>query len=177
VLIVLLTMWMRFDGNPLPHIEGVPQYWSLYLLYGAFAALVVAVPAWDARVRKACGTPTTLLSIAVLWFSFNSPSFLLRRVIAPATVPVLLLSTALAPASLFSRLLEFAPLRWIGRLSYSLYLWQQLFLVERDTPYPFALDGRRHPGMALLAAIALACASRYLVEKPCIRLGRAVAGR
>ena len=32
------------------------------------------------------------------------------------------------PASLSARFLSLGPIRWLGRISYSLYLWQQLFL-------------------------------------------------
>ena len=64
--------------------------------------------------------------------------------------------------------MEIAPLRFIGRISYGLYIWQQLFL------------GGPGPQLAVplaLAAIA-ACAfiSYKLVEHPCIRIGRKLIG-
>jgi peptidoglycan/LPS O-acetylase OafA/YrhL len=55
--------------------------------------------------------------------------------------------------------LEWQPLRWVGLLSYSLYVWQQLFLATQSplwTPFPINM------GCALLAAIA----SYYLIESP-----------
>jgi peptidoglycan/LPS O-acetylase OafA/YrhL len=57
-------------------------------------------------------------------------------------------------------LLNWAPLAWVGTLSYSLYLWQEPFLNHRAhttfTAWPLNL------GLAILCAIA----SYYLVERP-----------
>jgi peptidoglycan/LPS O-acetylase OafA/YrhL len=55
--------------------------------------------------------------------------------------------------------LEWKPLRWVGLLSYSLYVWQQLFLATQSplwTPFPLNM------GCAFLAAII----SYYLIESP-----------
>ena len=45
-------------------------------------------------------------------------------------LPALVVSTVVQRNSVLSRALEWPPLRWIGALSYSLYLWQELFLPE-----------------------------------------------
>ena len=42
----------------------------------------------------------------------------------------LVVSTVIQPDSVLGRVLEWQPLRWIGTLSFSLYLWQELFLPE-----------------------------------------------
>jgi peptidoglycan/LPS O-acetylase OafA/YrhL len=55
--------------------------------------------------------------------------------------------------------LESSIFRWVGLLSYSLYIWQQLFLVPRS---PFHHFGPLNLAFAMLAA---AC-SYYLVESP-----------
>jgi peptidoglycan/LPS O-acetylase OafA/YrhL len=59
-----------------------------------------------------------------------------------------------------------APLRWIGRLSYSLYLWQQ-FWVQLNTIRPWAIGT-----WPLCIAPIMACgiASYYLIERPMLRL-------
>ena len=55
--------------------------------------------------------------------------------------------------------LESRPLRYIGTLSYSLYIWQQFF-VARNTPLPF------NRLLAIPLAFIAAAASYYLIENP-----------
>lgn len=54
----------------------------------------------------------------------------------------------------------------VGRLSYSLYLWQQLFLGPREGP----LATLRTPLLGLALALAAAVLSYHLVEQPVLRL-------
>jgi peptidoglycan/LPS O-acetylase OafA/YrhL len=56
------------------------------------------------------------------------------------------------------RLLNLAPVVWLGNISYSLYLWQQPFL-----------DPSSSSRYGVLWAIGLACVSYYMVEKPMLR--------
>lgn len=72
------------------------------------------------------------------------------------------------PASAPARALGWAPLAWLGRLSYSLYLWQQMFV----TPHHLnATIFGRFP-LTIVATVVVAVASYYLIEQPCLRLGR-----
>ena len=69
------------------------------------------------------------------------------------------------------RLLNARPLVFVGWLSYSLYLWQQLFLNRESdavtASFPLNL------GLAVIAALA----SYYMVEQPALRLRRRLEGR
>jgi peptidoglycan/LPS O-acetylase OafA/YrhL len=58
------------------------------------------------------------------------------------------------------RLLNIAPVVWLGKISYSLYLWQQ--------PFFFAPPG--NPPYKLLVAVGLACLSYYFVETPFLKV-------
>jgi peptidoglycan/LPS O-acetylase OafA/YrhL len=59
------------------------------------------------------------------------------------------------------RALNWSPVAWLGKISYSVYLWQELF-------YP---DSALHLGNAgLPATLVCACLSYYLVEQPMLRL-------
>jgi peptidoglycan/LPS O-acetylase OafA/YrhL len=62
--------------------------------------------------------------------------------------------------------LDCAPLRWVGRLSYSLYLWQQLW-VYLHTLRPWALG--TWP-LCLVPMAACGILSYYAVERPMLRL-------
>jgi len=59
------------------------------------------------------------------------------------------------------RALNWVPMAWLGKISYSLYLWQELFCSNASL----------HGGYFLaLPAILCACLSYYLIEQPMLRL-------
>jgi len=68
------------------------------------------------------------------------------------------------PDGSFGRILNSAALVYVGTLSYSIYLWQQLFL-NRASSSPFAMFP-----LNIVLALAAAAASYYLVERPFLRL-------
>jgi peptidoglycan/LPS O-acetylase OafA/YrhL len=70
-------------------------------------------------------------------------------------------------------MLEYPVLRWIGRLSYSLYIWQQLFLAFGETLRPFGFFSRFPVNLASLLVVS--CLSYYLLERPMMRLGHSLA--
>jgi peptidoglycan/LPS O-acetylase OafA/YrhL len=59
-------------------------------------------------------------------------------------------------------ILNFAPVVWLGQISYSLYLWQQPFTHAADNPVPAWRYG-------IFGAFAMACVSYYLIERPVLR--------
>jgi peptidoglycan/LPS O-acetylase OafA/YrhL len=84
-------------------------------------------------------------------------------------------ATLIEPTGAVGRVLELPALRWIGRLSYSLYIWQQLFLGFGVTFRPFGFFSR-FP-LNLVALLAVACASYYLLERPLLRVGHQLTAR
>jgi peptidoglycan/LPS O-acetylase OafA/YrhL len=67
-----------------------------------------------------------------------------------------------------TRLLNSIPLQFLGMISYSLYLWQQPF-----TRNPSVVLGAPWLNFAPLMVV-VAALSYYLIEKPCIRLGKRI---
>jgi len=59
------------------------------------------------------------------------------------------------------RILNWAPVAWLGRISYSLYLWQQVFCSNPSLKLGYSLA---------LLALGCACLSYYCVEQPMLRL-------
>jgi peptidoglycan/LPS O-acetylase OafA/YrhL len=118
-------------GSRIPKIHP----WAAF---GMLAA-VVLIPSYPAI------TPTrTLFELFVLW------------PILHCSIAGLVLHVIQSPY----RILNIAPVVWLGRISYSLYLWQE----------PFFFAQSRQPAYKLLLGLGLACFSYYLVERPVLKL-------
>jgi peptidoglycan/LPS O-acetylase OafA/YrhL len=85
-----------------------------------------------------------------------------------ATLPVA--ATLLVLAGRGDALLGVAPLRWLGQISYSLYLWHWPVLIIATQAYG-PLNGRTRTGLVLLSVV-LAMATYALVENPIRRSAR-----
>jgi len=86
-----------------------------------------------------------------------------------ATLPLI---TVADPRGIVSRVLKTRLLSWIGRISYSLYLWQQLFNALPYVPKSFV----QQLPFNLIAAFLVASFSYYFVERPSIAFGGRLAG-
>ena len=79
-------------------------------------------------------------------------------------------------------ILEWAPLRWIGRLSYSLYRWHvPVIWIARDIMLGDPNSLERLPPLGIVLAIGVsfvcACVSYYAVEKPLLGLRKRFGAR
>jgi len=90
--------------------------------------------------------------------------WLVGQTVVNVGIAVIIEKTIRAPDDLLGRILNVRPLVFIGTLSYSLYLWQQIFLNRRGGSVL-----QSFPLNLVLAGLA-ALASYYLVERPFLRL-------
>jgi peptidoglycan/LPS O-acetylase OafA/YrhL len=142
------------------------------LLLGCLAALVVAEPRWRAWLAR--------LFTGRVWWAFVVAYLLTQAVTRrhdygmqeSALLALLVAGTVLHPVGIVGRVLENPVMKWVGRLSYSLYLWQQLFLIP-GARWPLSIL-QRAPWNLILVFL-LAAASYELVERPMIRLGHRLA--
>ena len=159
-----------------------------YLLTPAWIAMVVRVP----RIRALCSrwlSPWVAFLLTLLLVLARESRHAGHLVLQPFNSHLLsqehllyylftlwVVATMLHPASLTTRLLELPPLRFVGRLSYSIYLWHVLFffLASEEVTSPLLHVLGRRPWYYMLTAVA-SCASYYLIEKPCMRLGHRLA--
>jgi peptidoglycan/LPS O-acetylase OafA/YrhL len=82
---------------------------------------------------------------------------------------LMLASTLIVTEGLSYRALNLRPLVWIGSISYSIYIWQQVFLLHLPGDMPL---GRLNVfPMDLVCVVGVAWASFHLLEGPSIRLG------
>lgn len=108
-----------------------------------------------------CGFPILLLE----QWNLGNPSLSVHLLLATAIASTLIVEEGLA-----HRLLTSRPLVTIGTASYSLYLWQQIFLVRpNDVVRPFGWLNAFPWNFVALALVA--AASYYLIERPVIEAG------
>jgi peptidoglycan/LPS O-acetylase OafA/YrhL len=142
------------------------------LLWGALLAIAFQSPTmreWFTRCINALVLTAILLAALILLVKFDSQP--IRRTVVAIVLPFFIGYTVLKPQSLLGRILETAPLKWIGRLSYSLYIWQMMFLVEGDRPLGLV---QAFP-LNLILPFVCASLSFYFLEKPMIHLGHKLA--
>jgi peptidoglycan/LPS O-acetylase OafA/YrhL len=127
-------------------------------------------PRWRDLVEKRWW----LAVIAIIVFArnpFTKISWMFGETILNVSIAVVIAHVIQRPDDRFGRLLNTAPMVWIGTLSYSLYLWQQPFLNRHSSgvvqSFPFNI----------LLAVAVAHASYLLVERPFLRLRQRIERR
>ncbi len=174
-----IAFW-RIAGAATFAIAGVPELQRTdfrldSLLWGCAVAFIMQHPPSRAKLAATLRPWTwALMTLAVIIPNVISrsqnaalaPLLLIAACLTPLLIPFILAGTVLNPQWALSRGLELPLLRWVGRLSYSLYIWQELFL----------LGGRFHASSVwvnLASTLIAATASYYLIEKPCIAWGRA----
>jgi peptidoglycan/LPS O-acetylase OafA/YrhL len=89
---------------------------------------------------------------------------------------LVLASTLLVEEGLAYKWLNSRMLVWIGTISYSAYIWQQLFLTRIESfRSPFGKSG--FFPLNLVCVLAISTLSFYLIERPCIAFGARLLGR
>ncbi|MCU1337968.1 MAG: acyltransferase 3 [Bryobacterales bacterium] len=170
-------LWRMIESQyPVPLFAEVPAHFRTdlrldALLWGCVTAFLLnGAKEWDKLARQT-RLPYWLAAVAItIWcVRYYSP---LTSVAVAVLIPAILAGTLVHPNWWISRALNWGPLAWLGRISYSLYLWQELFMTPGWEP---ATQWWRHWPWNLLASLAAATLSYYMVEKPVIRLGRQLA--
>ncbi|SNQ51037.1 Acyltransferase 3 [Frankia canadensis] len=160
-----LSVIVTARSAPWAYFGGHTRIWE-----PAVGALVATGTASFGRLRPAVASPLSWLGLA----GILTAAFLLDRGVpfpgVAAVLPVLATACVLAggcaaPALGAELLLGRAPLRLLGRLSYSWYLWHwpMLQIWAQATGRPLALGQR---AAAALASLLLAVVTYRLVERP-----------
>jgi peptidoglycan/LPS O-acetylase OafA/YrhL len=95
----------------------------------------------------------------VLWFDY-----IFGQTIMNVAVALILDRSVRHPNTLAGRVLNSSPFVFVGKLSYSLYLWQQLFLNRRSDEFVHSFP------INILLVIGVSLASYYFLERPFFRL-------
>lgn len=182
VVAVVLEIW-RMVVLSTPHLQHALE-WQVeqrtdVVLSGILLGSVFAVALTHRNLLRAATSwlrPwVALLYAAFVFVEVEQHHSSLMQTALITVYPVLIVATALHPQSLLGRLLELAPVKFVGRISYSLYLWQQLFFRGDDPSAPSFFHS--HVFLCWCAAFACAIASYYLIETPLVRRGHRIARR
>jgi peptidoglycan/LPS O-acetylase OafA/YrhL len=151
--------WAHYDQNLL---NGQSQIRADALLIGCLLALLFEDPrilAFIARGSRLCAFPAcACLAFCIARFHWLPPLF------ESVSIAGLIAFTTLHPTAWMTRPLSSRLLAWLGLVSYSLYLWQELFTLF-------------HSPIALFIVMPLAAlASYYGIERPSIRFGNWLMG-
>jgi peptidoglycan/LPS O-acetylase OafA/YrhL len=143
------------------------------------AAIAAAVGLWGhprgrqaRRLVEAAGI-VAAVGLAVVWFKISGVNERLYEggfFLFGLAVGAVILAVTTAGDGPLSRVFSIAPLRWLGLISYGLYLWHWpviVFLTEDRTH----LEGLPLAAVRVAVSLVLTVASYYVVEQP-IRRGR-----
>lgn len=181
ILVVVLQVWRLIVFR---HPSLTTITWQPFLrtdiaidviVLGSITALALNKPRVQEFAVRWLHPGIALLITAAIYWRLQVHHSTYDRIPLIATFPLLLVSTVLHPRSIITRLLEWPPLRYVGRISFSLYLWQQFFFVPVNPPGPG--DWRSHHLLCWAAAFACAILSYHFIETPLIRTGHRIAMR
>jgi peptidoglycan/LPS O-acetylase OafA/YrhL len=177
VLFALLIAAWRILND---HIHTLPQVWAPgrtdlridSLLWGCALAILLRNPVWRERLKLRLSGPILCILLAVDMIANIIHGVHDYSWFEPIILALLLVWPLLHADSLLRRILDSKSLSSIGKISYSLYIWQQFWLLFPGAPTVFP----RLQSLPLNIGMTVACAlvSYYLVELPFISAGRSV---
>jgi peptidoglycan/LPS O-acetylase OafA/YrhL len=136
------------------HQSYYQAYWRTDIgAFAIFLSVFLTVAAF--KINKLPLWFIVVSGIIVLYLARNSfPYYAVKYSLGTLLIAFIVINLDKAP-SFIKTGLSFAPLMWLGTISYSLYLWQQLFYVtEYSRP------------LMLLCALGVGSLSYYFIEKP-----------
>jgi peptidoglycan/LPS O-acetylase OafA/YrhL len=185
------TVWMawlsRGGGDPTRLYYGTDTH-AMTLLSGATLAAVLAVIAGkrDPGTLRARGMSGAAVQVAGLagagvlaWMGLTvtgSTTWMYRGgfLLAGLAAAAVIASVVTVPRGVLGVVLSWAPIRYVGRISYGLYLWHYPLFLWLDHERT-GLYGIRLLAVRVAVTFAVATASFYLVERP-VRHGLVLRG-
>lgn len=167
-LVLMLVLYTAPDSSRV-YMGTDTRTFSLML--GALLATAPMSKAFARFVgRRVVLVQTVLIGLlAVIWIAANGQDshWLFRGGLFAHSLlaALLVLSCAQAPGSPITRVLSWKPIRGLGAISYSLYLWHwPVFVILSEDR--LGMGGWARTAVLCAVSIALATASKFLVEDP-----------
>jgi peptidoglycan/LPS O-acetylase OafA/YrhL len=183
VVVAFVGTWLERvllweGGTPWNRLYLGPDTRAAGLLVGCAVGLAFGFGAFDdrPRLRRAVAVLVVPAVALLVWFGAEE-SFLdasvYRWSLGAATLAagVIVAAGATTGGGPLRPLLDLRPLRWLGRVSYSVYLWHVPLIAETVRRWP-DLGALGRALVVVPATLAVATASWVLVEKPLLRGAR-----
>jgi peptidoglycan/LPS O-acetylase OafA/YrhL len=178
LFLLSISIWsawsFRHKGDPqidtLIHFFKVFKYMD-YMLWGCIFAGIRFYYQNVITYLKILQIPSFLLLFVIIIFDFKGKTF-----IAPFLFGFTIFLTSTNPNTLIKKVLEARVLNFIGKISYSLYLWQQLFFYKPGSEF-ITLKFLQDPPISICCIFAMALFSYHKIEKPFIKFGHSYASR
>jgi peptidoglycan/LPS O-acetylase OafA/YrhL len=173
-LIVVVGVWRPWELQHVASRAHALQHTDMrldYIMMGCVVALLASFYPVLAQALRLLGSS---LGLAVLFLALivsTRPWHFDVRSLQAAIITLLVCGSATATSRIPRLLLANNLALFIGRISYSLYVWQELFLGPQSRPFlrsPAALC------LKFAAIMIVASLSYYLIEKPFIAYGRSL---
>jgi peptidoglycan/LPS O-acetylase OafA/YrhL len=141
-------------------------------------AVLLRQPVWKERATRYLNTWALILMFGLIAVGSIAAGRItslntVNKFLQAALLPLIVVSPILRPASWLAQMLNWSWLQWIGRISYGIYLWQQMFL--------FSTSNSPQHLFLLIPAIAgiifVSWLSYRYVERPLRNYGRRLADR
>jgi peptidoglycan/LPS O-acetylase OafA/YrhL len=173
------AFWMRVAGGFDTKVDA--------LMIGCLAAVALHNPQIRAKLQKYCThflLPIGLFAFVILYLRalghpFGAVGVTAKLLYWNVRVPVftiaftaLIMSLCLQPKSIVARFLSMVPFTWIGKISYSLYLWHMLaFTWVKEYAYvPGRSEALDLEILEYAMAVTFAAISYYFVEQPFLKI-------
>jgi peptidoglycan/LPS O-acetylase OafA/YrhL len=175
VSVMLWRAAMYFDGASHLRIYNGFDTRADALLLGVAAAVFQQYSASDRKDRlldalAKFAIPLSAIFLAAAVFSISSSRWMILAgyslVTLYAAIIILLICNDKVP--MLSRCLEWRPLRYVGRISYGLYLWH--FVVLNIMWHQLGADSLVLATLGLALTFACAALSYHLLERPALRM-------
>jgi peptidoglycan/LPS O-acetylase OafA/YrhL len=145
------------------------------LLLGCALAILLSYPQFRGFVFRNFPKETPLVMAILLILNLERTDFW-PTLSTYLIVAVMLGSTLVVEEGLAHKFLNSRLLVWIGVVSYSMYIWQEIFLV-RPAVDAYPLGKLSAFPLNLICVFAVSAASFYWIERPCIAYGKRLLSR
>lgn len=169
-IVCAYRVWLTSSATPVRVYFGSDTR-ADSLLTGCAVAMAVSwrmVPRWTSAALKHVGLLSILVVIAYVFdlFGLGLTLYSTGFTLFALAVGFVILRLMVAPSRLIP-LLERPALVWIGRLSYSLYLWHFVTIgITLRMPFSNAV----RVALSIPISFGMAACSYYLIEKPFLKL-------